>query len=224
MVVLKSKVIMAVCSALLFILLIVAVTTVDVAPVGPADTSVGLSTVNESFRYMIGTSDSWYKISKYLGYAALATAACFALLGLYQLVNRGLKGVDPSLFVLCGLYAVVALLYVFFNKVAVNYRPVLEAGQTVPESSFPSTHTMLACTIFGSTFMVLPRFVKNDGLLRVLRVLCIVALVLTVFARLLSGVHWVTDILGGLLISMALLAVTAALLKKYPSEAEADPE
>jgi len=224
MVVLKSKVIWAVFSAVLFLLLIVAVRTVDVAPIGPADTSVGLSSINQSVHASLGTSDTWYKVSKYLGYASLALAACFALLGLVQLIqHKGLKGVDPSLFVLCGLYVAVAVLYVFFNKVAVNYRPVLEPGQTVPESSFPSTHTLMACTIFGSAVMVLPRFVKNTGLLRALQVACVAALVLTVFARLLSGVHWVTDILGGLLLSMALLSVTAALLSKY-SPSGSDPE
>ena len=44
------------------------------------------------------------------------------------------------------------------------------------------------------------------------------ALVLTVAARLLSGVHWVTDILGGLLISAALLCLATALLQKYSKE------
>ena len=215
---LKNKLALFAFSLVLFLLLIIAVRTIDVAAIGPENTSIGLSHVNQSVRDSLGESDTWYKISKYLGYASLALAACFALLGLVQLIRgKSLKAVDSSLFVLCGLYAAVAVLYVFFNKVVVNYRPVLEPGQTFPEPSFPSTHTLMACTIFGSAVMVLPRFVKQGGLLRALQCLCILALVGTVVVRLLSGVHWITDILGGLLLSMALLSLTAAMLAKYPS-------
>lgn len=202
---------------MLFILLIVVVKTVDVAEIGAPPASVGLSHVNQSVRDSLGTSDTWYKISKYLGYAALALAGCFALLGLVQLIQKGLQGVDRSLFVLCGLYAAVAVFYILFKKVVINYRPMIEPGETALEPSFPSTHTMLGCVIFGSAVMVLPRFVKNGSLLRVLRGLCIAALVLTVVSRLLSGVHWFSDILGGLLLSLALLSLAAALLRKCSS-------
>ena len=41
----------------------------------------------------------------------------------------------------------------------------------------------------------------------VLKVVCAVVLALTVFGRLASGVHWFTDILGGVLISITLLSV-----------------
>ena len=220
----KNKLILAALSLLLFLALIIVVRTVDVAAIGPADTSVGLSHVNQSVHDSLGESDTWYTISQYLGYASLLLAAGFALLGMVQLVRgKGLNAVDPSLFVLAGLYVAVAVLYVFFDKVAVNYRPVLEPGQTVPESSFPSTHTLMACVIYGSAVMVLPRFVKQGGLLRALQALCIVALVLTVAARLLSGVHWFTDILGGLLLSLSLLSFSSAMLMKFaPAEGQAN--
>lgn len=206
--------------AVLFVALIVLVTCVDVAAIGPAGTSVGLSHINQQVRDSIGTGETWYKISKYLGYLALATAAAVAVFGLWQLIReKSLQKVDREILVLCGLYAAVAFFYVLFDKVAVNYRPVLEAGQTVPEPSFPSTHTLLACTIFGSAVMVLPKYVKNAGAARILQGCLIAAMVLTVVARLLSGVHWVTDIIGGLLLSTALLALTGALLSRKSAEA-----
>lgn len=193
---------------------------VDVAPIGPAGTSIGLSHINGEIHESLGRGETWYKISKYLGYVSLAMAAAVALLGLWQLIQRkSLQMVDREIKVLIGLYAVVAILYVLFNKIAINYRPVLEAGQTVPEPSFPSTHTMLACTIFGSAVMVIPKYVKNPGAAKALQACCIIALVVTVIARLLSGMHWFTDIIGGLLLSGALLALTGGLIRGNAEEA-----
>ena len=214
--VLKKMVVLAAFCAALFLVLILLVSCVDVAAIGPAGTSIGLSRINQSIHDSIGSGDTWYKISKYLGYLALATAGVFILVGVCQLIRgKGLKGVDREIMILGGLYLSVAILYVFFDKVvAVNYRPILEAGQTMPEPSFPSTHTLLACTIFGGAVMVLPKYVKSEGLARLLQVVCIIALVGTVFARLLSGVHWFTDIIGGLLLSAALLSLTGALLNR----------
>ena len=104
-------------------------------------------------------------------------------------------------------------LYAFFEKVVVNYRPVILEG-TLPEASFPSSHTMLACVVFGSAAMILPLYVKNSKLRRVLEGLCCFIMGFTVGGRLLSGVHWLTDIVGGVLISLALLALFSAAAEK----------
>lgn len=200
---------------LLFILLIVLLKTVDIAAIGPADTSVGLSAVNQAVRSAVGMHPAVYKLTQITGYLAILLAVCFTLLGGFQLISRrSLSKVDRPLLLLAGLYAVVLVIYVLFEKVIINYRPVLMDGETFPEASFPSSHTMLSCAIYLSAAMVLDHYVEHPGLAVGLKVLCAVLAVVTVVGRMISGVHWFTDILGGVLISASLLLCFRALLRK----------
>ena len=98
-----------------------------------------------------------------------------------------------------------------FALVVINYRPVIVPGVEGVEASVPSSHTMLICSVMGSTAMVLKQYVKRDALRMGLQVGCVIVAVITVAGRLLSGVHWVTDIIGGVLLSCALLALFSLL-------------
>ncbi|MBR3203698.1 MAG: phosphatase PAP2 family protein, partial [Solobacterium sp.] len=122
------------------------------------------------------------------------------------------------LLVLGGLYVILGFLYVFFNKVAINYRPVIMPGEVLPESSFPSSHSMLGCTVMGSAYLLVDRYVKNQTAVKVLHVLCIINMIVIVGGRFLSGVHWFTDILGGILISIALIAEFSAVLDQIQAK------
>ena len=102
--------------------------------------------------------------------------------------------VSRSILAAGGLYAVFAALYVLFEKVIINYRPMIMEGDEHVEASFPSTHTMLACVVFGSSILLIRRFVKHDILRMVLQILCGIAILTTVVGRLFCGVHWLTDI------------------------------
>ena len=124
--------------------------------------------------------------------------------------------VDKEILLLGCLYIVTLALYVFFEKVIVNYRPMLMPGGEGPEASFPSSHTMLVCVIMGSGLRLLKKYTKkNQTLQLVLTVVFCLILALTVAGRLLSGVHWFTDVLGGLLLSAALLNGYEGLLKLW---------
>ena len=195
----NAKFITAAVAGILAVILIVLVRTVDVAAIGPAGTEIGLSGVNGAFRDSVAVNMTLYKMTEILGVVAIASGAVFAAVGLVQLIQRrSLFKVDGEILALGGLFVVLGGLYVFFEKVVVNFRPVIMEGETAPEASFPSSHTMLACVIFGGVFMLIGRYVKNRGL--------------PVALRLLSGVHWLTDIIGGVLISVFLLAAFAGVL------------
>lgn len=209
----KKKLITAGASALLFLLLILLVRTVDVAPIGPAGATIGLSGINRAMHNLCGIHDFWYNLTDWLGFAAIAAAACFAALGLVQLIRRrSLRKLDRELLALGVLYAVVIGLYMLFEIAIVNYRPVLMPGSHTLEASFPSSHTMLIIVTMGSAGMLTEKYVRQGGLRRILRAVCAAVLAVTVIGRLLSGVHWFTDILGGVLISTALLSLYAAFL------------
>ena len=200
---------------LLFLCLILLLRTVDVAPIGPEGTSIGLSGINRAVRDGIGMHPALYKLTQITGYLAIMLAAFFAVFGGFQLIQRrSLRKVDPPILLLAGLYAAVLVIYVLFEKVIINYRPVLMDGETFPEASFPSSHTMLSCVIYLSAAMVLGDYFVSARLSALLRGLCVALAVITVVGRLASGVHWFTDICGGVLISVSLLLCFQGLLHR----------
>ncbi len=191
----------------LFLILILLVKTVGVDAIGPQGTEVGLAKINGFFSERIVYNDIFYKITELLGYLAILICAAFGAFGLYQIIKgKSLKAVDKDILILGAFYIAVIAVYVFFEKVVISYRPViLDEGL---EASFPSSHTMLSVCVFISAIMQLEtrlpfRFVKPVSAAGILLA------AITVLFRFLSGVHWFTDILGGILISASLLFLFA---------------
>jgi len=217
----KTKYLLAAVFGVLAVLWIVLIKCVDVAAIGPEGTSVGLSHLNRAVFELTGVNMLWYDITDWLGLLAVLAVAVMALLGLIQLIRRKrLLKVDREILCLGGLYLVIFILYVFFEKVIVNYRSIIMPGRTAPEASFPSSHTMLTCVVLGGILLVLDKYVKNKGLCTLLKVLCWLVIIVTVAGRLIAGVHWFTDIVGGLLISGALLSLFAGLLPPKETHSE----
>ena len=209
----KKKVVAAGLCILLFLVVILLVKTVDVQAIGPEETSIGLAGINGAIHETTGVRMLWYRITNYLGILSILTAVCFACLGLYQLIRRrSLKKVDREILVLGGLYVVLAVVYVFFEFVVISERPIIMPGDEHVEASFPSTHTMLAYVILGSAMIILDKYVSNQRLCGLLQAIAGILIFAAVFGRLLSGVHWFTDILGGILLSSALLILFAGFL------------
>lgn len=202
----KGNLIVGILFLILFIAFIVAVKKFDVGVIGPEGTSVGFSHLNAKFSEMIGVNMLFYTITDYLGYIALGIVAVFALVGLVQLIKRrSFAEVDRVIYALGGLYAIDLGMYAFFEKVIINYRPIVLPGCTLPEASFPSSHTVLIITVMASAAIALQRYIENRGLRITLQALCLIMLAATLVGRLLCGAHWLTDIIGGILISIALL-------------------
>ena len=195
---------------LLFAVFTHLVATVDVHPIGPEGTVVGFSTVNRWAFERIGIHVGWYKITEFLGMAALAVVFSFALLGLYQLVTRkGIRKVNGCLLMLGGFYGALLVAYLVFEHVVINYRPVVGAEGLEP--SYPSSHTLLVVCVMTSAAMQIRRlWPEKCWVCQTMDVTAAVIASVTVIGRLLSGVHWLTDILGGLLLSAALVTLYGA--------------
>lgn len=217
----KRKLLIAGISGLLFTVLIVLIQFVDVQAVGPEGTRIGLSHLNRFVLETLGVHMLWYEITDWFGIATVVTAFLFAVTGLMQwMKRRNIWKVDKEILALGGLYLIVIGLYVLFELAVVNYRPILMPGNTHPEASFPSSHTMLVCVIMGSSIPLLGKYVKSDVLCTVLRIICAAIIAVTVIGRLISGVHWFTDILGGILISVMLLNLYAEILERIEKRNE----
>ena len=212
----------AVISGALFAGLIVLLKNYDVAAIGPAGTEVGFSHVNQFVHDLTGVNMIWYQITDFIGYAAIAICGMFAVAGFVQMIKRrSLLKVDREIWALGGLFIAVIGCYVFFEKFIINYRPIIMPGETAPEASFPSSHTMLIMTVMIAVMIVSDKYFGNlFGAF--IRVLCFLAVMVTVGGRLWCGVHWFTDIIGGILLSATLLLLFSAVISGGGGE-KADP-
>jgi undecaprenyl-diphosphatase len=198
------------------LLIIAMVRMVDVSAIGPNGTSIGLSHINQKVHETIGVNQIWYDITEILGGVAILVAGIFALVGFVQLVKgKSLAKVDKEIYAVGGLYAVVVVLYALFEKVIINYRPVIMDGETAPEASFPSSHTMLTCVVMGSAIILIGKYIQSEGLKKILQIAAAVILIVTVVGRLISGVHWFSDIMGGIFISLTLVSIFAGIVKSF---------
>ena len=203
----KKLIIIAAAALVLFVLLAAGVNTVDVKEVEATGRTIGFAWLNQGFHKLTGVKTGWYKLTQITGLIALAVVGALAVLGLVQLIRRrSLKKVDPELLTLGGLFIATGLMYVLFELIKVNYRPIIMPGDTAAEASFPSSHTMLVVMVMGGTLLILDRYIKDRRLCVSLRALCVLTALITVFGRLISGVHWFTDIVAALLLSTVLIA------------------
>lgn len=187
-----------------FLLWTAAICFVDVQAIGPQESAVGFAAINVFFHNLTGVHMTLYAITDWLGLVPVGFATGFALLGLIQWIKRKeLLKVDYSILTLGGFYIAVLAVYVIFEVLAVNYRPVLINGYL--ETSYPSSTTMLVMCIMPTSMMQLNARIKNNVLKRCVAFVITAFIAFMVIARLISGVHWVTDIVGGALLSAGLV-------------------
>ena len=193
-----------------FILWTAAACLIDVQTIGPRDSAVGFAALNAFFHRLTGVHMTLYVITDWLGLVPVAFGLGFALLGLVQWIQRkNVLKVDRSILVLGGFYIAVMAVYLFFERFVVNYRPVLIEGFL--EASYPSSTTMLALCVMPTAAMQLKNRMKNPVFRRCVLLAIAAFTAFMVIARLISGVHWLSDIIGGVLISAALVEMYDSL-------------
>ena len=194
---------------LIFVVWTALVCVVDVKPIGPNNTSVGFSALNEYVHSLTSENMLLYEITDWLGLVPIIVALSFATLGVIQWIKRkSLVKVDKSLFVLGGFYIVVMVLFIFFEIVIINYRPVLINGCL--EASYPSSTTLLVMCVMPTAIMQLNAYIKNTVFKRIIAFIMIAFTAFMVIGRLISGVHWISDIIGGVILSFGLVTVYCA--------------
>jgi undecaprenyl-diphosphatase len=195
-----------------FVLWTLALSMVDVRNIGPRESTVGFATINGFVHGKIGVNMTLYTITDWLGLVPFGFVMGFGILGLVQWIKRKhfLK-VDRDVLVLGGFYLVVMAVYILFEMITVNYRPVLI--NEVLEGSYPSSTTMLVMCVLPTAVMQLRGRIQNPVLNHSVSFVLGVFTGFMVVVRLISGVHWVTDIIGGALLSTGLVVLYAAFIK-----------
>ena len=200
----------AVCLLAAFALWTTLVRLTDVQAIGPRKSAVGFATVNKAFHDLTGVHMSLYIITDWLGLVPIGVAMGFAILGLAQWIKRKrLLQVDRSILALGGFYLAVIAVYVFFEMVVVNYRPVLIDGFL--EASYPSSTTMLVLCVMPTAIMQLNARIRIRVIRRCVAFAIAGFTAFMVVGRLVSGVHWLSDIIGGALVSSGLVMVYHAI-------------
>ena len=190
--------------------------TLDVKAIGPNNTSVGFSTINKAYADMIGSNMTIYKLTEIFGLLVFIIVGVYGIIGIYQLFKRkSLFKVDREIIGLGILYVLMISVYLIFDKIAINYRPIIIDGELEP--SFPSSHTMLAICTCVSSLMVYKKYVPNKYNYLVLFTTTLL-LTLVFLGRAISGVHWISDILGGVIISLTLLTYFYTIIKWKKTE------
>ena len=196
----KKRLVLGAGLVVAFVLWTVLVCFVDVRTIGPEGSSVGFATLNGFVHELTGVNWLLYTVTDWLGLVPIAAALGFAILGLVQLIKRkSLWKVDHSILALGVFYIVVMAAHLVFEIVVINYRPTLIEGYL--EASYPSSTTMLVMCVMPTAAMQLNARIKNTVFRRCVIITIIVFIAFMVIGRFLSGVHWITDIIGGALFS-----------------------
>ena len=180
--------------------------TVDVQPLGQNGTNIGFATLNCWFHKLTGVHMLIYTITDWLGLIPILVCMIFAGVGLIQLITRkSLFKVDYDIIALGIYYVVVIVAFLGFEMVPINYRPILIEG--VMEASYPSSTTLLVLSVMPTLIFQSKRRIENDIMKNIVVILTIFFSAFMVIGRLMAGVHWFTDIVGGILLSMGLFYI-----------------
>ena len=187
-----------------FMLWTVAVSFVDVQSIGPQGSSVGFAGINGFVHHLTGVHWMLYNITDWLGLVPIFVCIGFGILGLIQWIRRKqIRKVDYDILILGGFYIVTIGVYLLFEHVVINYRPVLINGYL--EVSYPSSTTMLVMCVMPTAIIPLNNRIKHRAVFNTVVIAITAFVCFMVIGRLISGVHWFTDIVGGILLSAGLV-------------------
>ena len=199
----KSVLLLGIILIAAFVVWTILVQTVDVKQAPPKGMNVGFATFNTWFHGVTDVHMSIYYITDWLGLVPLFVCMFFGGVGLVQLIKRkSLFKVDIDIILLGVYYVIVIAGYLIFEMIPINYRPILIEGFL--EASYPSSTTLLVLSVMPTLVFQANRRIKNVGVKKVVSILSVLFSAFMVIGRLLSGVHWFTDIVGAILLSAGL--------------------
>lgn len=192
--------------------------TVDVQPHGQNGTEIGFAALNCWFHRITGVHMAIYAITDWLGLVPVAVCLVFGGVGFSQMIRRrSLIKVDRDILFLGVYYGIVIFGYLIFEMIPINYRPILIEG--ILEASYPSSTTLLVLSVMPTLVFQTGRRLKNVTGKRVTVILTTTFCAFMVIGRLVAGVHWLTDIVGAVLLSFGLYSIYRAAVIRWCKEA-----
>lgn len=187
----------------MFVFWTLLILTIDVQPVGQNGTDIGFAVFNTAFHEMTGVNMTLYTITDWLGLVPIFICMVFGIIGLHQLINRkSLFKVDKDIIILGIYYIIVILAYLIFEMIPINYRPIPIEG--IMEASYPSSTTLLVLSVMPTLIDQTDRRISDGIIKKLIDIFAVLFSLFMVIGRLVSGVHWFTDIVGSVLLSTGL--------------------
>lgn len=203
-----------------FIIWTVLIQIVDVQPAGQNGTDIGFATINCYFHKLTGVHMVIYTITDLLELVPIFICLIFAGIGLVQLIQRkNLFKVDSDILALGIYYIIVIFGYLLFEMIPINYRPILIDG--FMEASYPSSTTLLVLSVMPTLWFQAKRRMKNEILLKYVCAFSALFSIFMVIGRTVAGVHWLTDIMGSILLSTGLFLLYRAIVLLIDEKAKA---
>ena len=201
-----------------FIIWTLLIQKIDVRPLGANGTNIGFATINCWFHKLTGVHMTLYTITDWLGLIPIFICMIFGVMGLIQLIQRrSVLKVDYDIIFLGIYYMMVIFGYLIFEMIPINYRPILIEGFL--EASYPSSTTLLVLGVMPTLIEQVNRRLENKIVKKAIKALVICFSAFMVFGRLISGVHWLTDIVGSIMLSVGLFCIyKAAVLVCFKRE------
>ena len=184
----------------------VLIQTVGVRNIGQNGTNIGFAELNKWFFEKTGVNMVLYTVTDWLGLVPLFVCVMFCGIGLAQLIKRkSILKVDYDIIMLGFYYITVIIGYFVFEMIPINYRPILIDGRL--EASYPSSTTLLVLSVMPTLVFCARRRIKCVIAVKIISILTVIFSVFMVVGRLISGVHWFTDIFGGTLLALGLFCI-----------------
>lgn len=202
-------------TAILFFLLVLATVILSGVAAGPAVLlgDVGLALAIQ--QAPIPAGDALARGLTWFG-GTFPTVAFLTGLALALLAVRGHRTEAIVVMVAVVLRAASPLL----KAVIISPRPTPDLVRIIeqaPGDGFPSGHSLGATLFYGTFAIIAPAVFRSSTTVRVVRVVCVVMIALTGLARVRTGAHWPSDVLGGFLWGAILLVGLAALYARLQS-------
>ncbi|MBR3839768.1 MAG: phosphatase PAP2 family protein [Erysipelotrichales bacterium] len=213
----KKYLLIGILMVILFVCWTLLIQIIDVQSIGQNGTDVGFATLNTWFHQLTGVNMFIFTITDWLGLVPILICIVFAMIGFTQMIKRkSILKVDLDIILLGIYYFIVIIGYLLFEIIPINYRPILIDGRL--EASYPSSTTLLVLCVMPTLMLQIKRRVKNIRLVKIINPLIIVFTSFMVIGRLLSGVHWLTDIIGAILLSIGLFCLYYGVVILYCKE------
>ena len=135
--------------------------------------------------------------------------ALLALVGVALMARFGKPDLALFLAIAAALRALGPVLKVLIN----SPRPTLEAVIVVAQADglgFPSGHALGAALFYGAIAVIAPRAIESRIAARVVQGCAVVMALLIAWSRVRLGVHWPSDVAGGLLYGLGFICLLQA--------------
>ena len=199
----KKKLIAGIILLAFFALWTYLIQTVDVQSVGQNGTNIGFASLNTWLHSLTGVHMLIYTMTDWLGLVPIAVCMGFGFLGLVQLIGRrSLLKVDGDIILLGVYYILVIFGYLIFEMIPINYRPIPINGYM--EASYPSSTTLLVLSVMPTLSFQAHRRLADRRLILTADIFSGVFSLFMVVGRTVAGVHWLTDIIGSVILSAGL--------------------